>query len=209
MNVVLTGATGFIGSAVLRELLGRGHMVTTPVRSEDSAAAARVAGGAPVVVALDDADGVAAVLADADAVVHLASPGDETSAGVDAAWVRSVLTALTGTGRTYVHTGGAWVYGNGSDLAEDSPFDPPAITAWRMQVERDVLAGQGMNATILVPGVVPETVAQSRARFGGPFADALLLDQQASGATARTALGWQPSAPPLVVELAAGYSTNS
>lgn len=52
-------------------------------------------------------------------------------------------------------------------------------------------------------GVAPETVDESRARFGAAFADALLLDQQATGAKAKS-LGWKPTAATLVDELRAG-----
>ena len=52
--------------------------------------------------------------------------------------------------------------------------------------------------------VEPDDVEGTRARLGAPFADALLLDQQASGARARTELGWTPSGPSLVEDLESG-----
>jgi len=51
--------------------------------------------------------------------------------------------------------------------------------------------------------VVPEDDDATRERLGAGFADALLLDQQASGLFARTRLGWEPTRPTVVAELAA------
>lgn len=53
--------------------------------------------------------------------------------------------------------------------------------------------------------VVPEEDDAARERLGADFADALLLDQKASGAKARDAFGWKPTHMPLVEELAKGY----
>lgn len=72
-----------------------------------------------------------------------------------------------------------------------------------------VVAASGVNPTVREvaeaaagdAGVAPESVEVSRARLGAPFADALLLDQQAAGAKARS-LGWTPTRPTLVEELA-------
>ncbi|MET7418821.1 NAD-dependent epimerase/dehydratase family protein [Dactylosporangium sp. NPDC005555] len=71
-----------------------------------------------------------------------------------------------------------------------------------------VLAVSGANPTVREvaeaasggAGVAPETAEDSRARFGALFADALLLDQQATGAKARS-LGWTPARPTLLEEL--------
>jgi nucleoside-diphosphate-sugar epimerase len=57
-------------------------------------------------------------------------------------------------------------------------------------------------------GVEPGSVEEARTRLGDKFADALLLDQQASGAKAR-ALGWQPTEPSLVEELRSGSYASS
>jgi hypothetical protein len=52
--------------------------------------------------------------------------------------------------------------------------------------------------------VVPESVDASRERLGTTFAEALLLHQEASGAHARSAYGWNPTHPSLVEDLATG-----
>lgn len=75
------------------------------------------------------------------------------------------------------------------------------------------IGASGQNSTVLELGeavvgaegtVVAEDPATTRERLGGPFADALLLDQQASGAKAKHAFGWNPHRPSLSEELSAG-----
>ena len=95
MIVVLTGATGFIGSHLLTDLHEHGHEVTALVRDDAQADTVAVRGAAPVVVDLYDRPAVARLLGDADGAIHTASPGDATSADLDAA----VTGAFAGTGR--------------------------------------------------------------------------------------------------------------
>src|SRR3954464_5952742 len=85
MKVALTGATGFIGSHVLSELEAHGHEVTALVRDEEQAKLVGSRGAIPVVVDLYDGPAVVNQLRGADAAIHTASPGDETSANLDAA----------------------------------------------------------------------------------------------------------------------------
>jgi nucleoside-diphosphate-sugar epimerase len=66
------------------------------------------------------------------------------------------------------------------------------------------------KAASIASGVVPETVAATRARLGDAFADALILNQKATGSRAKIDLGWEPNGPSLVEELATGsYAPRS
>jgi uncharacterized protein YbjT (DUF2867 family) len=83
MKVILTGATGFIGSHVLAELQKQDHEVTALVRDDNQANIVAARGATPTVVDLYDRPAVVNVLANADGAIHTASPGDATSADLD------------------------------------------------------------------------------------------------------------------------------
>jgi len=285
MAILLTGATGFIGSEILRQLVARGTEVIAPVRSAQSAAAVTAAGGIARIHDLTDVTWLADELRHVEGAIHTAAPGDASSADFDDAVLAAVTAAFAGTAKHYVHTGGIWSFGAGEALTEDSPYAPPALTAWRQEREESLLAGP-VDASLVVPGIVhgkgggiPNLIVDSprdadgaalaigtgeqhwptvhvtdladlylrvldaeqagvflgvsgenptvselvraavgdgveiRAegeqasaeRLGDLFAGALFLDQQASGAKARTDLGWTPTGPGLLKELAGGY----
>ena len=116
MNVVLTGATGFIGSHVLMELRKRGHNVTALIRNDAEADAVAAAGATPAVVDLYDRPAVVGILSDAEGAIHTASPGDATSANLDAAVVDAAIDAFAGTDNPYIHISGIWIYGNNPSI---------------------------------------------------------------------------------------------
>ena len=153
MNVALTGATGFIGSHVLTELLKHGHQVTALVRDDAQAEAVSARGATPAVVDLYDTPALVRLLTDTDGAIHNASPGDATSADLDSAVVDAAVDAFTGTGKPYLHISGGWVYGNNSLITEDSPFNAPPLVAWREQIERRVLDAEDMRGVVVVSGV--------------------------------------------------------
>jgi uncharacterized protein YbjT (DUF2867 family) len=153
MHVALTGATGFIGSHILIELREHGHDVTALVRNQDQAQVVAARGASPAVVDLYDRPAVVSRLHNADAAIHTASPGDATSADLDAAVADAAIEAFAGTGKPYLHISGAWVYGANPAITEDSPFDPPAMVAWRGPIERRVLDASGMRGVVIVSGV--------------------------------------------------------
>lgn len=138
MKVALTGATGFIGSHILSELQAHGHEVTALGRDD---------------VDLFDRAAVVDLLRDADGAIHTASPGDETSANLDAAVADAAIEAFAGTGKPYIQISGIWVYGDNSSISEESPFNAPALVAWREPIERRVLAAAGMRGVVIVSGV--------------------------------------------------------
>lgn len=153
MNVVLTGATGFIGAHVLAELLKHSHEVTALVRDDAQGEAVAASGATPAVVNLYDKPALVRLLTNADGAIHTASPGDETSADFDSAVVNAAIDAFAGTGKPYLHTSGAWVYGNNLFITEDSPFNAPPLVSWREQIERRVLDAEDVRGVVIVSSV--------------------------------------------------------
>jgi nucleoside-diphosphate-sugar epimerase len=109
MRVFVTGATGWIGSVVVRELLNAGHQVTGLARSDSSAARVAAAGAEVFMGSLDDTDGLRAAAAEADGVIHTGyvhdfSPtGDPAAAAaLDGQVIAAFGDALAGTGKPLV-----------------------------------------------------------------------------------------------------------
>jgi nucleoside-diphosphate-sugar epimerase len=153
MKVALTGATGFIGSHVLTELHEHGHEVTAFVRDEAQAEVVKARGATPAVVDLYDRAAVASVLGGADGAIHTASPGDETSANLDAAVADAVIDVFAGTGKPYLQISGLWIYGANTSITEESRLNPPALVAWKEPIERRVLEAKEMRGVVIVSGV--------------------------------------------------------
>ncbi len=152
MRVALTGATGFIGSHVLTELHEHGHQVIALVRDDAHAEVVQARGASPAVVDLYDRPAVARVLSGADGAIHTASPGDETSAGLDAAVVDAAIDAFAGTDKLYAHISGQWIYGDNTSITEESDLNPPPLVAWKGPIERKVLDGRGIRGVVVVSG---------------------------------------------------------
>lgn len=288
MTIFLTGGSGYVGSAVLSQLIARGREVRALARSDSSAAAVEQAGGTAVRGEITDTDLLAREAAASEGFIHTAATSTAADADNDAAVLDAVLPALAGSGKPYIHTSGIWIHGSGEALTEDSPFAPPPITAWRLPLDARVraAAADGVRSIVIAPGIVyghgggipnlvksapqadgallylgeeehwttvhvddlahlyvlafdkaeagsyylgvggdnplvedlaraashaagldgrvaPEPEDEARERLG-PMYDALLLDQEATGAHAREDLGWKPRGRTLVDELVVG-----
>ena len=152
MKVALTGATGFIGSHVLTELHSHGHEVTALIRDDAQADLVKARGGTPIVIDLYDRPAVTSVLSGMDGAIHTASPNDTTSAALDTAVVDAVTGAFAGTGKPYLQISGLWVYGDNTSITEESPFNAPALVAWKEPIERRVLGAAGMRGVVIFSG---------------------------------------------------------
>ena len=153
MRVTLTGATGFVGSHLLTELLEHGHEVTALVRDHDQADSVAARGATPIVVDLYDRPAAVGLLRGADAAIHTASPGDETSANLDSAVADAAIEALAGSGKPYIHISGLWIYGDNTSISEESPANPPPLVAWKEPIERRVLDAKQMRGVVIVSSV--------------------------------------------------------
>jgi nucleoside-diphosphate-sugar epimerase len=158
VRVLVTGATGYIGAAVVDALGARGHVVVATARTRRARAALLTIGLSPVAADLREPQSLAAAAAGCDAVVHAAATQDEEMGPVEQAAVRALLAAAE-DGAAFVYTSGVWVYPSapaGRLLDEDSATDPVATLAWRPALEAEVLAarGRGLRTAVIRPGMV-------------------------------------------------------
>jgi len=167
MRIFLTGATGYIGAAVLDALVRGGHDVTALVRNNEKARACAKRGAHPVIGNLADLDSFRGSAEAQDGYIHTAF--DSSTAGGPAI-ERPALEALIAaakrprTGgaaspaqRFVIYTSGVWVLGKAPEpVAEDAAINPIALAAFRPAHEQLVLdaAGDHLRTMVVRPGVV-------------------------------------------------------
>jgi nucleoside-diphosphate-sugar epimerase len=128
MRVFITGASGFIGSAVVPELLSAGHRVLGLARSEASAKALAAAGAQAQRGDLNDPESLRAGAKDSEGVVHLGFIHDfdnyEASVRTDLRAIETIGSVLAGSGRPLVIASGTLGLAPGRVATEETPFDP-------------------------------------------------------------------------------------
>jgi len=130
MRVFVTGATGFIGSALVKELIAAGHQVTGVYRSEEKAPALAAAGAEVYRGSIDDPDGLKDGAARSDGVVHLAFNHDFSQFMANCETDRRVIGALgsvlAGSDRPLIVTSGTAIakVPPGELAKEDAPRVP-------------------------------------------------------------------------------------
>lgn len=288
MRVFLTGASGYIGSAVADRLRAGGHELTGLARTDAAASRLTAAGIRPVRGDFSEPAAVGSAAGGADAVISMATTYDPT---IDGPAIDAILVALEGSNKPFIYTSGIWAYGDtgGRVVDETTPGKPAALVAWRQAVEDRVREGarRGIRSVVIRPAIVygrgggipagfvrsareegaaryvgtgdnrwpfvhvddladlyllalerapagslllgvsgpsrpvrDVAVAASRGAGAGgrtvgwpvgeareklgAYADALVLDQQASGKRARELLGWKPHRPDVLDDLERG-----
>ncbi len=157
MRVFLTGATGYIGSAVLDALLRASHEVSALVRSGAAGEEVARRGAHPIKGDLRDPDSYKEAAAGHNAYIHTAFDSSAQGPAIEDRTAETLLDLAAWAGRsTMIYTSATWVLGSTLLPAnEETPLDPPPLVAWRPAVEKRVLAGaRGVRTVVVRPGTV-------------------------------------------------------
>ena len=176
MRLFLTGATGYIGTAVAERLRAAGHRLSGLARSDQAAERLGAAGVEPVRGDFADPATVGAAAREADGTISMATTYDPA---VDVPAVNAMLSALADSDKPFIYTGGIWSYGDtgGAVVDETTPVKPIPRVKWREDLENRVLAAVGRRIrTILIrPAIVygrgggmPAEFFESARREGAP-----------------------------------------
>ncbi|MGH7281654.1 MAG: NAD-dependent epimerase/dehydratase family protein [Polyangiaceae bacterium] len=169
MRVFVGGASGYIGAAICRSLIVRGHAVLGAARNDATAEKLHLAGVVPVKADLSDAPSFARAAKDADAAIQAASTHDAQSSEYESKAAQAILEGLGGGDKPFVLTSGVWVYGNTGDtpVTEDSPLHPFMLVTWRPAVEQTVLSADKIRGIVIRPAMVYGNAGGMAAMFVG------------------------------------------
>jgi len=166
MRIFLTGATGYIGAAVLDALVRGGHDVTALVRNNEKARRVAKRGGHPVVGNLAEPESFRGAAEAQDGYIHAAYDARSGQGpAIDQAALEVIIAAAkrprTGPNspdkRFIIYTSGVWILGKKPEPAtEEAPVNPVAVAAWRPAHEQLVLdaASDHLRTIVVRPGVV-------------------------------------------------------
>ena len=169
MRVFVTGATGFIGSRVVVELIEAGHQVVGLSRSESKAAALAATGAQVQLGTIEDVDLLRACADAADGVVHLAFNHDDFGSGFlehcanDRRAIAAMGAAFAGSDRKLVVTSGTAMAlpVDGKPATEDGPLLSAEVNPRVASEEAALaLAGDGVNVSVVRLPQVHDPVRQ-------------------------------------------------
>ena len=163
MQVFLTGATGFIGSAVLDAIIKGGNRVTALARDPEKAERLLAKGATPIIGELGLPKTYVDAVKSADAVIHTALETLPRGIAKEKEALDIMIGAQTeasqadGKARVFIYTSSIWVLGRTVKAAEeDSPLEPPAYSEWRPAHEERVLSAfsSSLRTVVVRPGIV-------------------------------------------------------
>ena len=154
MRIFLTGATGFVGSALVRELLSAGHQVLGLARSDAGASALAAAGAEVLRGSLEDLDCLKRGAAASDGVIHTAFIHDFSNFAASCETDRRAITAigetLQGSGRPFLTTSGTAAAGvQGRIVTEEDAGEPGSFPRLPAEYLTLALASEGVRAGVI------------------------------------------------------------